>query len=243
MIDDKVVVVTGAAGGIGRAISTGLAARGARLVLGGRSAAALGDVAAGIRARGGEAIAVTTDVTCREDVTALVTAAVSQFGRLDVMVNNAGIGPVSPLDELKVDEWDRMVDVNLKGVLHGIGAALPVFRRQGEGQFVTIGSVAGMAPTPSMAVYGATKTAVRILCEGLRTEAGPNVRVTTVFPGFVATDFVDGVSDPAVRSALEERRDAMAIAPESIADAVMFAVDQPAAVDVNEIVVRPTAQS
>jgi NADP-dependent 3-hydroxy acid dehydrogenase YdfG len=242
VIEDKVVVITGASGGIGRATAVGLAGRGARLVLGGRTAAALDEVVEEIRSDGGQAVAVVADVTRREDVLALVAAAEAEFGRVDVMVNNAGIGPVSALDALEVEEWDRMVDVNLKGVLHGIGAALPVFRRQGGGQFVTVGSVAGMAPTPTMAVYGATKTAVRVLCDGLRVESGPDVRVTLVSPGFVATDFVAGVSDPGVRAALEEARDAMAIPPEAIARAIVFAVDQPADVDVNEIVVRPTAQ-
>ncbi|MCS7483744.1 SDR family oxidoreductase [Umezawaea endophytica] len=243
MIEDKVVVITGASGGIGRATAVGLAARGAKLVLGGRTDKALDGVAREIRAAGGQAVAVVTDVTRRQDVQALLAAAVAEFGRVDVMVNNAGIGPVSALDELKVEEWDRMVDVNLKGVLHGIGAALPVFRRQGGGQFVTVGSVAGMAPTPTMAVYGATKTAVRVLCDGLRVESGPDVRVTLVSPGFVATDFVATVSDADVRAALEKSRDAMAISPDAIARAIVFAVDQPADVDVNEIVVRPTAQA
>ncbi|MFD5826615.1 SDR family oxidoreductase [Lentzea sp. NPDC060358] len=243
MIENKVVVVTGAAGGIGRATAVGLAERGAKLVLGGRTTKSLDEVVDAIRSAGGQAVAVETDVTSRDDVHALVATAEAEFGRLDVLVNNAGIGPISALDELKTDEWDRMVDVNLKGVLHGISAALPVFRRQGEGQFVTVGSVAGMAPTPAMAVYGATKTAVRVLCEGLRLEAGPDLRVTLVCPGFVATDFVARVSDPKVRGALEEQRDAMAITPDAIARAIMFAIDQPADVDVNEIVVRPTAQS
>ncbi|MDQ1051134.1 NADP-dependent 3-hydroxy acid dehydrogenase YdfG [Streptomyces sp. V4I2] len=243
MIENKVVAITGASGGIGRATAVRLAARGAKVVLAARTAKALDDLVEDIRSAGGQAVAVATDVTRRTDVAALVATAVAEFGRLDVMVNNAGIGPVSALDELKVDEWDQMVDVNLKGVLHGIGAALPVFRRQNAGQFVTVGSVAGMAPTPTMAVYGATKTAVRVLCDGLRVEAGPDVRVTLVCPGFVATGFVATVSDPTVRATLEERRDAMAIKPEAIADAIVFAVDQPAEVDVNEIVVRPTAQA
>ncbi|GAA1383844.1 SDR family oxidoreductase [Pseudonocardia kongjuensis] len=243
MIENKVVVITGASGGIGRATALRLAARGAKVVLGARTTTALDDVVADIRSAGGQAVAVATDVTRRADVAALVKTAEAEFGRVDVMVNNAGIGPVSELDELKVDEWDQMVDVNIKGVLHGIAAALPVFRDQNAGQFVTVGSVAGMSPTPTMAVYGATKTAVKVLCDGLRLEAGPDLRVTLVRPGFVDTNFVTGISDPKRRAGFEERRDAMAISPDVLAEAIVFAIDQPAQVDVNEIVVRPTAQS
>lgn len=243
MIDKKVVAITGASGGIGRATAIRLAAHGARVVLGARTAEALENVAEEIRSAGGEAVTVAVDVTRREDVAALVATAGTEFGGLDVLVNNAGIGPVAELDALKVEEWDRMVDVNLKGVLHGLAASLPVFRRQGRGQFIAVGSVAGMAPTPTMAVYGATKTAVRVLCDGLRVEAGPSLRVTLICPGFVATDFVSGVSDATTRAALEERRDAMAISPDAIAAAIAFAIDQPAEVDVNEIIVRPTAQT
>jgi NADP-dependent 3-hydroxy acid dehydrogenase YdfG len=242
MIENKVVIVTGASGGIGRATAVRLAARGAKLVLGARTVTALDDVVGDIRSAGGQAVAVATDVTRRADLAALVAAAEAEFGRVDVMVNNAGIGPISALDELKVDEWAQMVDVNLKGVLHGIAAALPVFRRRNSGQFVTVGSVAGMAPTPTMAVYGATKTAVAVLCDGLRAEAGPHLRVTLIRPGFVATDFVASISDPDVRATLEQRRDVLAITPEAIAETILFAIDQPADVDINEIVVRPTAQ-
>ena len=177
------------------------------------------------------------------DLQALIRLATERFGRLDVLVSNAGVGPISPLDDLRTGEWDQMVDVNLKGVLHGIAAALPVFRAQGGGQFVTVASTAAFGVVPSMAVYAATKHAVRALCEGLRQEAGERIRVTTVSPGFVDTEFAGASSNPAVRETIERRRDEIAIPAAAIARAIAFAIEQPADVDVNEIVVRPTAQA
>ncbi|TQS44719.1 SDR family oxidoreductase [Cryptosporangium phraense] len=236
-----VIAITGASSGIGAATATLLAERGAHLVLGARREDRLKALAAALP--GGEAAFAATDVRRREDVANLVALAGERFGRLDVLVSNAGIGPVSRLDDLRVDEWDAMVDVNLKGVLHGIAAALPVFRAQGRGHFVTVASTAGYRVVPTMAVYAATKTAVRVLTEGLRQEAGEHLRVTTVSPGFVATDFAAGSSDPDVRAELVAARDRMAIPPEAVAEAIAYAIGQPPEVDVNEIVVRPTAQA
>ncbi|GES33262.1 SDR family oxidoreductase [Streptomyces angustmyceticus] len=241
-IDGKVVAITGASSGIGEATALLLAERGARLVLGARRSERLAELVARIEAAGGTAVQTRTDVTRRADLHALVALAVERFGRLDVLVGNAGAGTISPLDDLRVDEWDRMVDVNLKGVLHGIGAALPVFRAQGTGHFITTASTAAFRVVPAMAVYAATKVAVRALCEGLRQEAGDSVRVTTVSPGVVRTDFADASTNPQVRAQIGEMRDRLAIPPEAIARAVAFAVEQPASVDVNELVVRPTAQ-
>ncbi|MEU1334786.1 SDR family oxidoreductase [Streptomyces sp. NPDC005865] len=237
----KVVAVTGASSGIGRATALALAERGARVVLGARRQDRVEALAAGIRERGGEALAVPTDVRRRADLVRLLDAAVTAFGRLDVLVNNAGIGPISLLEELRVEEWDDMIDVNLRGVLYGVAAALPVFRGQGAGHLVTVASTAAYRTVPGQTVYAATKTAVRTVCEGLRQEAD-DVRVTIVSPGFVHTDFVESVPDPDARAALRARRDAMALDPASIADAVVYAIAQPDSVDVNEIVVRPTAQ-
>jgi NADP-dependent 3-hydroxy acid dehydrogenase YdfG len=189
------------------------------------------------------AVSLPTDVRHAADVDALVRLARETHGRLDVLVGNAGIGPISPLDSLRVDDWDAMIDVNVKGVLHGIAAALPVFREQGAGQFVHTASTAAYRTVPTMAVYAATKTAVRTISEGLRQEAGPDLRVSLVSPGFIATGFIDGIPEPEVRESLGEARDALAIPPEAIAHAIAFAIDQPADVDVNEIVVRPTAQA
>ncbi|WP_435241928.1 SDR family oxidoreductase [Streptomyces cucumeris] len=241
-IDGKVVAVTGASSGIGEATALLLAERGARLVLGARRTERLTELVARIEGAGGTAVALRTDVTRRDDVRALVALAGERYGRLDVLVGNAGVGTISPLDDLRVDEWDTMVDVNIKGVLHGIGAALPVFRAQGAGHFITTASTAAFRVVPTMAVYAATKFAVRALCEGLRQEAGDSLRVTTVSPGMVATDFVDASTNERAREQVAEVRDRIAIPPEAIAEAIAYAIGQPATVDVNEIVIRPTAQ-
>ncbi|MEV5570048.1 SDR family oxidoreductase [Spirillospora sp. NPDC052269] len=239
----KVVAITGASGGIGEATALLLAGRGARVVLGARRTDRLDDLAARIEKLGGEAAHLRTDVTRREDLHALVALARERFGRLDVLVANAGSGAISPLDDLRVDEWDEMVDVNVKGVLHAIAAALPVFRAQRSGQFVTVASTAAFRIVPSMAVYAGTKHAVRAICEGLRQEAGADLRVTTVSPGVVDTPFAEASGNDEVRSRIVEMRDRIAIPPDAIARAIAFAIEQPADVDVSEIVVRPTAQA
>ncbi|SER44963.1 NADP-dependent 3-hydroxy acid dehydrogenase YdfG [Lentzea xinjiangensis] len=242
-INGKVVAITGASSGIGEATALLLAERGARVVLGARRSDRLADLVARIEKAGGTAVHTRTDVTRREDLHSLVALARERFGQLDVLVSNAGAGPISPLDDLRVDEWDEMVDVNIKGVLHGIAAALPVFREQQAGHFVTTASTAAFTVVPSMAVYAGTKVAVRAICEGLRQEAGPALRVTTVYPGFVHTGFAEASTNDEVRARIADMRDRIAIPPDSIARAVAFAVEQPADVDVNEIAVRPTAQS
>jgi NADP-dependent 3-hydroxy acid dehydrogenase YdfG len=231
-----VAVVTGASSGIGAATAELLAGQGARVVLGARRLERLAAVAGRIADRGGQAAYQPTDVRRRADVAGLAALAQERFGRLDVMVSNVGVGLVSPLDALRVDDWDEMIDTNIKGVLYGIAAALPVFRRQQAGQFVHVASTA-------QAVYSGTKFAVRAISEGLRQEAGEHLRVTIVSPGFTRTDFVHGAADPDVRAQFIEARDRMAIAPEAVARAIAFAISQPADVDVNEIVVRPTAQA
>ncbi|HWT95426.1 MAG TPA: SDR family oxidoreductase [Solirubrobacteraceae bacterium] len=241
-IHGKVVAITGAGSGIGEATALHLAARGAKVVLGGRRVERVAEVTERIERAGGAAAAVATDVTQRADLERLVDTARERFGRLDVLVANAGVMPIGPLDALDVDSWGAMVDTNLKGVLHGIAAALPVFRAQGAGHFVTTSSTAAFRVVPTMAVYAATKTAVHVLCEGLRQEAGGTVRVTEVAPGFVHTDSPGHISDPETRAQIAEARDRIAIPPDAIARAMAFAIAQPADVDVNEIVVRPTAQ-
>lgn len=242
-IDGKVVAITGASSGIGEATALLLADRGARLVLGARRSERLADLVARIEQGGGEAVQARTDVTVRDDLHAMVALADERFGRLDVLVSNAGVGTISPLDDLRVDEWDRMVDVNIKGVLHGIGAALPVFRAQGTGHFITTASTAAFRIVPNMAIYAGTKFAVRAICEGLRQEAGAALRVTTVSPGVIGTDFAEASTNPQVRAQIAEMRDRIAIPPEAIARAIAFAIEQPDAVDVNEVIVRPTAQN
>ena len=239
----KVVAITGAGSGIGRAAALLLAERGAKLVIGARRVDRLETLAAQIVGTGGSAAFLATDVKRREDLSSLVALACERFGKLDVLVNNAGIGPISLLDELRVDDWDEMVDVNIKGVLYGIAAALPVFRRQGFGQFVNIASTAGLITKPTMAVYSATKHAVRAISEGLRQEAGDKLRVTVITPGFVHTDFADSMTNPDIKAQIVGTMDKIAIPPGAIARAIAFAIEQPADVDIGEIVVRPTAQS
>jgi NADP-dependent 3-hydroxy acid dehydrogenase YdfG len=178
----------------------------------------------------------------RDDLAHLVTLACDRYGKLDVLVNNAGVGPISPLDDLRVEEWEEMIDINIKGVLYGIAAALPIFRKQGFGHFVNTASTAGHKTVPNQSVYSGTKFAVRAISEGLRQEAGEKLRVTIISPGFVRTDFVDAVANPELRAQLAESREKFAIPPDAIARAIAFAIEQPADIDVNEIVIRPTAQ-
>ena len=242
-LDGKVVVVTGASSGIGRATALMLAADGARLVLGARAPDRLEALAASIAAGGAEVACLPTDVRRRGDVAALVDLACTRFGRLDVLVNNAGVGPISMLDALRVDEWEEMIDVNIKGVLYGIAAALPVFRAQGFGHFVNTTSTAGLITKPTMAVYSGTKFAVRAISEGLRQEAGDKLRVTLITPGFVRTNLADSMTNPEVKAQIADAMEKMAIPPEAIARAIVFAIEQPADVDVGEVVVRPTAQT
>jgi NADP-dependent 3-hydroxy acid dehydrogenase YdfG len=242
-IEGKVAAITGASSGIGAATAELLAQQGAKVVLGARRAERLEALADRIAADGGAAAYQVTDVRRRTEVAGLAELALQRYGRLDVMVSNVGVGLVSPLDALRVDDWDEMVDTNIKGVLYGIAAALPVFRRQQAGQFVHVASTAAYKTVPAQAVYSGTKVAVRAITEGLRQEAGEHLRVTIVSPGFTRTGFVHGAADPAVRAELIQARDRMAIPPEAVARAIAFAISQPVDVDVNEIVVRPTAQA
>lgn len=236
------IAITGASSGIGEATAILLAARGSKLVLGARRTDRLQALARRIVQAGGDAVHAPTDVRRREDLAALVQLAREHHGRLDVLVNNAGIGPISALDDLHVEEWEAMIDVNLRGVLYGIAAALPVFRQQGHGHFVNLASTAAHRIVPNQAVYAATKTAVRVISEGLRQEAGDRLRVTVITPGFTKTNFADDVTVPAVRAQIAEGKEAFAIPPEAIARAIAFAIEQPSDVDVGEIIVRPTAQ-
>ena len=238
----KVVAVTGASSGIGAATARLLAERGAAVVLGATGEERLEAVAREIAA-GGHAVAPrATDVRRREDLAALVALATGRFGRLDVLVASAGVAPTGPLDALAVDDWDAMVDVNLRGVLYGIAAALPVFRRQKSGHFVTIVSTAGLRIVPGQAVYAGTKNAVRTILEGLRQESRGEFRVTGVSPGFVRTNLADSMRDAGAAAQVRDRMAAIGLPPEAIARAVAFAIEQPADVDVGDIVVRPAAQ-
>ncbi|MFI1944868.1 SDR family oxidoreductase [Streptomyces virginiae] len=240
-IEGKVVAVTGAGSGIGEATALLLAERGAKVVLGARRTERLEALAARIERAGGRAAWIRTDVTRRADLSGLVGLARERYGRLDVLVSNAGVGLISPLDELRVEDWEEMIDVNLKGVLYGIAAALPVFREQGSGHFVNTVSTAGLRVLPLQSVYAGTKNAVRTISEGLRQEAGDALRVTVVSPGAVRTDFTERM-DPQARARIDRMMET-ALSPDAVARAIAFAVEQPDGVDVGDIVVRPTAQA
>ena len=242
-LEGKVVAITGASSGIGEATALLLAERGAKVVLGARRSDRLKALADRIMAADGEATYAQTDVKRRDDLSNLVKLACEQYGKLDVLVSNAGIAPISPLDELRVEDWEEMIDVNLKGFLYGIAAALPVFRKQGFGHFVNVISTAGLQIIPTMAVYAGTKNAIRTIAEALRQEAGDKLRVTSVSPGFIRTNLADSMTNQEMRSQILDRMDEIAISPEAIARAIAFAIEQPTDVDVNEIIVRPTAQS
>lgn len=240
---DKVVAITGASSGIGAAVARRLAGRGAAVVLGARRADRLGALAAEIRAAGGRASAVTVDVTRPEDLQRLVETAVSEYGRLDVLVSNAGIGPISPMTARRRGDWDAMIDVNLRGVLHGIDAALPVFQAQGRGHFVTIVSTAGIKIVPTMAVYAATKNAVRTLLEGLRQESTDGtLKTSAISPGVVHTKFGESITDPGIRAEIGATMGSFGIDPDAIARAVEFVIGQPWDVEIGELSIRPTVQ-
>lgn len=239
-IKEKVVIITGASSGIGEATARLLAQRGAHVVLGARRTERLEAIAAEIAAEGGSVRIRRLDVTRREDVQAFVDFAQSSFGRVDVIVNNAGVMPLSRLDVLKVEEWDRMIDVNVRGVLHSIAAGLPLMQKQRRGQFINLSSIGGHAVSPTAAVYCATKFAVMAISEGLRQEVGGDIRVTVISPGVTESELADSISDPAAAKWMQEfRRNAIPAA--AIARAIAFAVEQPDDVDVSEIIVRPTA--
>ena len=237
----KVVLITGASSGIGEATARRLGAEGHHVVLGARRLDRTEVIAAEVCAAGGSADARSLDVTDRHAVQAVVDRTVSEHGRLDVLVANAGVMPLSALDALLVDEWDRMIDVNVRGLLHGIAAALPVFQRQGGGHVVTVASIGAHQVSPTAAVYCATKHAAWAITEGLRLEVDPSIRVTTVSPGVVESELATTITDPAAQEAMRTYR-AESIPPDAIARAVSFALAQPADVDVNEIVIRPTRQ-
>ena len=242
-IEGKVVVITGASSGLGEASARLLAAQGASIVLGARRENKIKSLADELMAGGGKALAVTTDVTHRDQVENLVGAAVQGYGRIDVMINNAGLMPQSLLERLKIDEWNRMIDVNIKGVLYGIAAALPYMQKQKSGHIINVSSVAGHKVGPGTAVYAATKYAVRALSEGLRQEVKPyNIRTTVISPGAVATELPDSVTDPNAAARIRKFYADFAIPADSFARAVAFAMSQPDDVDINEILFRPTRQ-
>jgi NADP-dependent 3-hydroxy acid dehydrogenase YdfG len=242
-IADKVVVITGASGGIGESTALLLAGKGAKVALGARRKDRIDAVVNEITARGGSALGFETDVTKRGDVEALVQGAIDEHGRIDVIVNNAGIMPIAPMAALKVEEWDRMIDVNIKGLLYGVAAVLPIMQRQKQGHIINMASVFGFKVfAPGGTVYSATKFAVRAVTEGLRIELrADNIRCTMISPGAVATEIPESSSEEATRKSLREFYK-MAIPAGSIARAIAYAIEQPPEVEIDEVVIRPTAQ-
>lgn len=240
-IQNKVVIITGASSGLGEATAKRLAASGAKLMLAARREDRLKELVAAIASSGGTATYLVTDVTDRAQVEALAKETLNTYGRIDVLVNNAGLMPLSPLDQLKVEEWDKMIDVNIKGVLYGIAAVLPMMRQQKSGHIINVSSVAGHKVFPGSAVYCATKFAVRAISEGLRLESNGEIRSTNISPGAVATELTSTITDAdtaANMNALYE----IAIDADAIARAIAYAIEQPGDVDVNEMIIRPTRQ-
>jgi len=242
-IAGKVVVIAGASSGLGEATARLLAAEGASVALGARRGDRIQALAEELVANGGKALAIPTDVTNYDQVKRLVDAAVQSYGRIDVMINNAGVMPHSPLERLKIDDWNQMIDVNIKGVLYGIAAALPYMQQQKSGHIINVSSVAGHKVRPGAVVYAATKTAVRVISEGLRMEVKPyNIRTTVISPGAVATELPESVTEPDVAENLRRFYAEFAIPADSFARMVAFVVSQPEEVDINEILFRPTRQ-
>ena len=238
---NKIVLITGASSGIGAGIARELAGAGATVILGARRIDRLEELAEEIRSDGGTVAIRRLDVTDRADVAAFAEAARERFGRVDVIVNNAGIMPLSPMASMKVEEWDRMVDVNIKGVLHGIAAVLPEMTERGSGHIINIASIGALYVAPTAAVYCATKFAVRAISDGLRQERD-DIRVTCIHPGVVESELALTITDPTAAEAMKDYR-AIALTPDAIGRAVRFAIEQPEDVDVNEIVVRPLRSS
>ena len=242
-ISGKVVVITGASSGLGEATARHLSQLGAKVVLAARRKERLEQLVSELVAAGGEAVAYQTDVTRADEVKALIQGALDTFGRVDVLVNNAGLMAIAPLSDVRVEEWERMIDINIKGVLYGIAAALPVFQQQNAGHFINIASVAGIKVfSPGGTVYSGTKFAVRAISEGLRHEVGGSIRTTTIEPGAVDSELKFGSAHPQSRDFVVDFYK-QAIAAESVARAIAYAIEQPADVDINEIVLRPTVQA
>lgn len=241
-IQDKVIIITGVSSGIGEATAKELASKGAKLVMAARREERLARLQEEIQSSGGQAIYKVTDVTSHDQMEGLADYALKEFGKIDVMINNAGVMPLSPVHEKKINEWDTMVDVNIKGVLYGIAAVLPAMRERKEGHIINVSSVAGHLVFPASSVYSGTKFAVRAITEGLRQEeAKNNIRTTIISPGSVATELTDHISGTELKASIKQQSD-IAIDPASIARAIAFAIEQPSDVAINELIVRPTIQ-
>ncbi|MCZ0874579.1 SDR family oxidoreductase [Peribacillus sp. AS_2] len=241
-IQDKVVIITGASSGIGEATARELASKGAKLVLAARRQERLKKLQEEIHQNGGQVIFKVTDVASHEQMEELAEFALKEFGKIDVIINNAGVMPLSPVHQKKINEWNTMIDVNIKGVLYGIAAVLPSMRERKEGHIINVSSIAGHLVFPASSVYSGTKFAVRAITEGLRIEeASNNIRTTIISPGTITTELLETISDPELKSAIMEDTK-IGIEPASIARAIGFAIEQPSDVAINEMIVRPTIQ-
>ncbi len=240
-IENKVVIITGASSGLGEATAKRLAASGAKLMLAARREDRLKELVGAIAKSGGTATYQVTDVADRAQMEALAKETLSTYSRIDVLINNAGLMPLSPLDQVKVEEWDRMIDINIKGVLYGIAAVLPIMRQQKSGHVINLSSVAGHKVFPGAAVYCATKYAVRAISEGLRLESNGEIRSTNISPGAVATELTTTITDKDAAAGISQLYE-IAIDADAIARAIAYAIEQPGDVDVNEIIIRPTRQ-
>ncbi|WP_029292598.1 SDR family oxidoreductase [Chryseobacterium hispalense] len=242
-IKGKVVAITGASSGMGKAIAKELAKNGAKVVLGARRTELLQQLAEEIKSEGGQAAFVQIDVKKKADLIRLVNTAVEQYGTLDVIINNAGISQLSRIEELNIDGWEEMIDINLKGVLYGMAAAVPVFRQQKSGHIVNIISTSGIKIVPMQGVYAGTKNAVRTIAEAFRQESDGKIRITGISPGFVKTDFADHIKNEEMKITIQKGMEEIAIDPIAIANAVLYAISQPDDVEIGDIVIRPSKQN
>lgn len=239
----KVVAVTGASAGIGKAIAIKLAENGVKVVLGARNIEQLQSIVDDIKNNSGDAIFVKIDVSKKEDLIHFVSAAVEKYGTLDIIINNAGVAQLSRIDELDVDGWEQMIDINIKGVLYGMAAAIPVFKQQQSGHIVNIISTSGIKIVPTQGIYAGTKNAVRTIAEAFRQESDGTIRITGISPGVVKTDFANHIKNESMKTIIQHNMEHLAISPESIADAVIYAISQPKEVEIGDIVIRPAKQN
>ena len=242
-VKGKVVAITGASSGIGKAIAIEAAKNGAKVVLGARRSEQLQQLVAEIRSAGGEAVCTKIDVKDKGDLDRLVNLAVEHYGKLDVIVNNAGVSQLSRIDDVDIEGWEQMIDINLKGVLYGMAAAIPVFKKQQSGHIVNIISTSGLKIVPMQGVYAGTKNAIRTIAEAFRQESYGTIRITGISPGFVKTDFANNIQNEEMRSAIQQGMEQIAINPIAIANAVIYAISQPADVEIGDIVIRPAKQN
>ncbi|MEJ2901618.1 SDR family oxidoreductase [Pedobacter panaciterrae] len=242
-IKGKVVAITGASSGMGKAIAIELAKNGAKVVLGARRTEQLQQLVEEVKNKGGEATFAQIDVKDKADLVRLVNTAVEQYGKLDAVVNNAGVSQLSRIDELDIDGWEEMIDINLKGVLYGMAAAIPIFKQQRSGHIVNIISTSGIKIVPMQGVYAGTKNAIRTIAEAFRQESDGNIRITGISPGIVKTDFANNIKNEEMKTAVQKGMEQIAIDPIAIANAVIYAISQPNDVEIGDIVIRPSKQN